>query len=270
MPSWTRRHTKMITGKKLLSLEEFDRYRRAVTKRIGQAQVGSRTTIINNTNPTEIIGGDYIPRLSSKIFCAVHAYNTGLGYEIGQNLSSAWSGTANSNDDKHRYIRIRAANTTGSYGYAYTDYMNLTRQGHNPLFMARIKMGPDITNMRLWIGLTDTFWSGSGDDPADRYIAMLRYSTAIDGNFYYCTKDAVTLNAQNSGLAAAINQEILLKIEAVDASDKWLFSINDAYSKELTVNLPGTSQDLGWMMGIWTLENAYKEFEFSSQYLEHD
>lgn len=192
------------------------------------------------------VGGGTTPLFfqgaGSRRNCILTSYGAGMeGY--GGNYAAVGV-SASAIDDFTSWRRVSAA-VGGQYGYRST--AAYWRRAHNPTFWARIMAYSSIANQRIWVG----FWSNTGnltaDDPGANHIALFRYSSAVGGNWYFCTKDGAVINAIDTGLAAAVDTIYDVRIDLEDGGDvHWAITPfgGATVSGNTNVNLPGNSIDL--------------------------
>jgi hypothetical protein len=100
------------------------------------------------------------------------------------------------------------------------------------------------------MGLSDAKITSSTDNPASRHLAAFRWSYAVGGgaNWYACTKDGTTINAQDTGVAFAVDTVYKLRI-STDGTNVY-FYINGVLVATLSANLPGSTTVLGLISSI--------------------
>lgn len=111
-----------------------------------------------------------------------------------------------------------------------------------PYLRMKLKTNSVLTNSRIWVGMFSTN-PGTSDDPAAHLAAFRFSSTASDVNWRCCTKDGVTLNNTDSGVAVQGDTIYILEIEVL-ANGNIQFSINGSIVQTLTTNLPTTTTQL--------------------------
>jgi hypothetical protein len=145
----------------------------------------------------------------------------------------------------------------------------LVRRDHLFDLTVRIRSGMKA-NTRLWVGVTDVGFADNNDNPASRHLAMFRwsYNVGSGANWYACTKDGTTMNAQDTGVAFSVSTVYTLRIWA--ESGKVCFTINGGSKKELTANLPGASTNLIPAICFITNEGGATsdQYDLSSFYIE--
>jgi hypothetical protein len=180
---------------------------------------------------------------------------------------SGVGGSSGSNADADGYwIGIQ---TTGvinnSSGIIPAVYSVGPTRDQEAVFVARIKTGTDITNVRYWVGLTGIDPRTSAD-PAGAHLASFRYDTSVDGTAFWrcCTKDGTTINVTASAVAIAVSTAYNLRIETNGTNVK--FYINDVLVHTSTTNLPGASAAMSPNVSVTTLAAAIKNWKYSRQF----
>jgi len=251
----------MITGKKLLTQEEFDRYRRAVNKRLGQASITSQTTIINNVTPQE--NKEYFPLPDERIWrigLANPDATTTTLIELGGDIASSAGTSGRLIDAKTIWQWGQTNATLNASAYWRTENYYWGRLPHDPVWIGYVMTGSNISAMRLWVGFTSDDVTNA-DDPGCLACAF-RYSTGIDGNFYAVTDDGATLTAIDTGVEVVANTVYILMIK-VEGGTTVKFYINGVLVHTATANLPAAATNLGWNIAWWTLEAVAKRIYLS-------
>ncbi len=133
------------------------------------------------------------------------------------------------------------ANNTGSSPAGLVSGEALTYRAWEPEFVARIKTGASVADVRIWIGLFSGDPMG-GSSPAV-HLAAFRFDTgAGDSNWTACTKDGSTLQTNDTGVAVAADTAYDLRIE-YDGTN-FYFWVNDAALILEASNLPGATTGL--------------------------
>jgi hypothetical protein len=208
--------------------------------------------------------------LTKKVFWAIPE-SASIRY---LNCAGSASGYAtNDNDDMTTWSKGTTTGVSGNSQYVLTSGAQVVRQGHDPTWIAVIRTAASVANMRIWSGLIDSWVSSAtwnADDPADpRKFIAFRYSSAVGGNWYYCTKDGADINAQDSGVACNASTVYVLKFVVDDSAGTVTFTINGGSSLALNANLPGTSTDLaGMFIYLVTTETVAKTVSWAGSYCE--
>lgn len=122
------------------------------------------------------------------------------GYVMGAAAGVSSSGTLGDAGDTAGPFRKHTCGTVTS-GAFYISAAHC-RQYWDPTLWMRIRTDAAIANIRIWAG----FWDNAtmnASNPAAREIAAFRFDTSVDGNWYFCVKDGTTMNAIDTGVAAA-------------------------------------------------------------------
>jgi len=136
---------------------------------------------------------------------------------------------------------------------------SIYRSGQNRriLFQAYVKF-QETTFLRAWIGLGNQVLATQvgADDPAGRYAGFQFSTPRADTNWKCVTKDNVTQNLQDSGVAFSTTGT-LFEIYFDDPNNQILFYINGVLVKTLTANLPG-DVNLAYVIAVETQEAVAK------------
>jgi hypothetical protein len=233
----------MITGKRFVTLEEFDRFRRALIKGFGSASI--QNTYIQNITPED--QGIFWPHPTNRrwmIGMANPDYTTGVLLDYGGNIAVSGGSSGRVLDASMLWIYLATNAVLNNFAYWRTENYTHTRTAHSPLWIARIKTGPDVSDMRLWAGLVSDDLTNVDDPAAGTCAIAFRYSTAIGGNFYAVTDDDSTLSATDTGITVAADTEYWLMIN-VETTSKVTFYINGTLVHTATANLPVSTIDFG-------------------------
>ncbi|MEP0814526.1 MAG: hypothetical protein HRF49_07670 [bacterium] len=174
---------------------------------------------------------------------------TDIGSYGGVTLTSAAAG--NGDDSTSAFVQITADRIAVTRA-GLVSAEALVKRAWLPEFVALIRTGSDITNVRFWIGL----FSGvpNADDPS-LHLAAFRFSTGVpDTNWQACTKDGTTLQANDTGVTVAADTAYVLRLE-YDGTN-FYFWVNDAALTIESSNLPGTTTGLYVGVYIENLEAA--------------
>jgi hypothetical protein len=142
----------------------------------------------------------------------------------------------------------------------------LVRRAHDPLFIAHVKTGADITNLRIWVGLFSTTQSNS--DTMNGQGFAFRYSSAVGPNWFAVTRDGATQTATDTGLAVAASTDYLLRFDVNSAAGTVKFTVNGGNATTLSTNLPAAATDLGFVVIAFTTTATNKDLAISRIYCE--
>lgn len=127
---------------------------------------------------------------------------------------------------------------------------------------ARYLMGPNISNVRHWVGFSSAALDQVGT-PTTEHVAGFRYDTGVDGTaFWRCvTCDGASNVTTTATSVAAANdttrpQGWIMRIEW-DASNVYFF-IDDVLVATHTTNLPGSTTMCTAELSVTTLTSAAK------------
>ncbi len=156
----------------------------------------------------------------------------------------------------------------GSLGWTPAGALGLTTfEGrHDPYVYIDLKTGADITDLRLWMGLSSA--SFLADDGGTAHYVAFRFSTTAG--------DTGWRGAVSNG--AAVNQQLTANIGTVAASTRyqliaWVsgtvasFSVNGSAPVTLSTNVP-TSGTMGPIFNGSNLANETKAISFGHFYVE--
>jgi hypothetical protein len=143
------------------------------------------------------------------------------------------------------YVRLATAataNTTSAWVSQNSSWLTSKTGRFDVTFRVYFE---SLANAKAWVGLTDSTWNDLSEDPSGKHLAIFRYSSVAGSNIRAVVKDGTTINAVDTGVAAAASW-FTLRIVAV--SDSQIdFYINGTKTNGLTTNLP-TSQMLLFVM----------------------
>lgn len=214
------------------------------------------------------VSSPWVGPLMLKRFCKIVMTNA-THYASGVMMTTAGTAITNDDDDASNFTKYRTGTSSGNAAGIYAAGENFTRGHHNPTFYCKFKTHSDITNQRFFIG----FWAGASswnnDSPVDAKLMCLRY-VAGTANFTYITKDGVTLNSVDSGVAVNASTVYTIKIVVSSDGTAVTFSINGGAEQTLTTNLPTAATPLGFGAYILTKEAASKYLSVSQIYVEGD
>jgi hypothetical protein len=207
-----------------------------------------------------------VPRFNTRRWAGWRAAGA-MTLKYGITLSET-TPSSDVSDDVANWVRIMLyGGTVGEDSNTYASSNSvLARRAH--LFDLTIRMKSGVKqDTRLWMGLADANFTDNSDNPASRHLAMFRwsYNVGSGANWYACTKDGTTLNAQDTGVAFSASTAYTLRIWA--ESGKVCFTINGGSKKELTANLPGSSTGLIPVIAFITNESLAgqdDEYDFGS------
>jgi len=204
-------------------------------------------------------GASVIPILGTRRWAAGRA--TGAAW-LNLLLDTVYGGTGSYSfpSAEPHYLRLASGALAGdAYYWTSQNSSWLTTKGG--LFDVTFRVNfESLVGAKAWVGLTDSIWSDYLPDPASKHLAIFRYSVVHSPNIYACTKDGATLNAVDTGVAAAASW-FTLRIRAVSASSIEFF-VNGVKTNTLTANLPTASLILFVMVA--TAGSASKYLQLGS------
>ncbi len=209
-----------------------------------------------------LVGGNTNPKREMQLFKNHGAATvTAVGF-TAPTLTTATNGEANDGCWLTHSTTTTTGNTSG-----HTTAFNLFNGGWKPELYTRIKTGADITNTRIWFGLS----SASLDavtTPTTEHVAAFRFDTTVHGtNFYAVTNSLTGLTAtQITGVTVAINTIYNLSILITDAGNAE-FYIDDVLVA--SQGFVGGSTNLGYICRIRNLASAIKTMKWARLVFRH-
>lgn len=165
------------------------------------------------------------------------------------------------------YATAAVINSDG--GWIAPSFDQIQRQ-HHGRFEAFVFVGGSIASMRIWVGLFSASPMGSAN-PAGHF-AGLRYDTgAGDTTWRFATKDGATLNLDATTFPIAVQTGYYIRIFFDQESFQAAISIGTLGAGGITpttvltsLNLPGSTQNLGYCLQMRTLNATAKNFGVST------
>jgi hypothetical protein len=139
--------------------------------------------------------------------------------------------------------------------------MILWRRDWEPDLLYRLKTGPDVTNLRYWIGMFSAAPDASAT-PAVTYAAF-RYDTAADGTaFWRCASDngSGTPEVTTTAVAVAVDTAYTFRIHC-DGSDV-LFYLDGTLVATHSTTIPAATTLMGHRAVVTALAAAVKSLKF--------
>ncbi len=208
---------------------------------------------------------DFIPRPNKRKFFLTTATATTYT-SVGVSSISNTGTQTNSNDSKTTWTNHRTSASIGSSASVRSTAFTLVRRAHDPMFIAHVRTGADITNLRIWAGLMSTTQSNS--DTLNGQGVAIRYSSGVGPNWFATTRDGTTQTATDMGLAAAASTDYLLRFDVNSAAGTVKFTINGGNATTLSANLPAAATDLGFVVIAYTTTATNKDLAISRIYCE--
>ncbi|MEO8609541.1 MAG: hypothetical protein ABI690_16740 [Chloroflexota bacterium] len=171
------------------------------------------------------------------------------------------TGATASNDVDSTYINFATTAVIGNIAGLISATFNLVRPGYDPTFIAVIRTGADITNLRLFVGLFATAPTNA-DNPPNNSICFRYSAPAADGGWRGVSRDAAaqTVSAQiGSNLAA--NTKYTLKFRKQGSTV--YFSVDNGAETAISTNLPADATDLGVGVRVIATAAAIKNLKLS-------
>ncbi len=166
-----------------------------------------------------------------------------------------------SNDTDSTYINFATTAAIGNIAGLISTTFNLVRPNYDPTFIAVIRTGADITNLRLFVGLFATAPTNA-DNPPNNSICFRYSAPAADGGWRGICRDAAaqTVSAQ-IGANLAANTRYVLKFRK-EASTVY-FSVDNGSETAVATNLPAGATDLGMAVRVIATVAAIKNLKLS-------
>lgn len=141
------------------------------------------------------------------------------------------------------YIQQLNSGSTNNFSNALSSAARTNRNCLPDITFA-IKTYTDITNMRLWLGVSSVDPS-SESNPASAHMAAFRYDTGVDATAFWrvCTKDGTTMNAQATTAAITADTRYEGRVAFPDLNTA-AFYLNGSLVGTSTTNLPAAATGL--------------------------
>lgn len=201
------------------------------------------TTDLSNARPQMAWGMVYITKPPDG--------GSGGWTSIGNGQTFGTEGSATAVNDSDGFWNVYQSSfgggTTGRF-WGGTNY-TISRRDWKPIFETLIKIGSDLSDVRVWCGLFSATPFASAT-PSLHYIAF-RYATAVDGTaFWRCVTDngsgTPTVTTTTAAIAVSTKYSLRFECKASDVD----FYVNDVLVATHSTTLPTGSQDLGFEMGV--------------------
>lgn len=191
------------------------------------------------------------------------ATSAGVGHP-----SFATSGTPSADPQADgMYTLYTSAGTTSSQAGVNGSGVNIMQTRHNPLFVAYLRTGSNISSVRIWIGLHSSGIFAAGDTISALSAAIFRYSTvAGDTGWRPVTSNGTTQTVGTAIGTLAINTTYKLEISIVNGIA--YFSVNDSTPVAVSATMPASTANLLWEARLQTQENVAKAIGFKKIVLE--
>jgi hypothetical protein len=151
-----------------------------------------------------------------------------------------------------------ANNASGLISAAFT----LTRFDWNPDFTVRIKTTTATTTTRFWIGLVSASPDGASASPAISMIGF-RYDSAAQTTPFWqtitCTSTCVGTGSTTNTTSFAVTTDTIYKFRVnCTSTSSCDFYINDTFVANHTLDLPASTQNLGYAVRVQTLASSIR------------
>lgn len=239
---------------------------------------------------TPVDGAGYIPNPASREYNAPRILNANYlagGWPastaaFGRTVALSGGAQTDATDAVSTWARGTSGAVSGnstSFAFDSTGFSSLWQFRHEGLFIARVRTGADITNVRLCVGVGGSI-TPTSDSPTGiiNQLVAVRYSTSagdtgwtgwvFDGNL-----PVNQTTAQIAAIAASTSYLIAIKIRAVSGSVDYAvdFSVNNVTA---TLTIPFSMlnatqiNNLVAGVGVVTLAAAAKVVDCGALYLQ--
>jgi hypothetical protein len=172
-----------------------------------------------------------------------------------------------SNQTDSTYVNVASGGASGNCGGFGSTTFDLVRRQYNPVFEWIMMTGAaaDIGNVRFWQGLFQQAPTNVATLAAGTAAFAFRFDSALDTNWMGVTDDGTNQSPTpaNTGVAVAANTRYKFRIRVDSANGIAYFSVNDSVEVSLNVNLPATTQNLGFNFYNFTTAALAKNWLFS-------
>lgn len=181
-------------------------------------------------------------------------------YGIGATNGTSAGGTLFiDNQTDSTYVRCQTGAIAGNisgFDSNTTDNAKLCQTRHEPTVYIVMRTYTDISNLRIWIGLTDANFTDNDTQASGNHIAF-RYSTVVpDAGWVASTRDGATQSTTAVGPALATDTRYVLKIRVSGSSV--FFSVNGGTEVEKTTNIPASTTAFQFSFRVITRAAAAK------------
>ena len=155
------------------------------------------------------------------------------------------------------WVSCTTTTTSGTIGSILSAYTQV-REDWSPEYIAKIKTGPDVTNVRIWVGLFSATPTASATP--NLHLAAFRYDTGTDLTaFWRCatfagTGSSGTTTTTTRAIAANTVYTLRLKLTTTSCA----FYVNDTLVATNLATLPTSTTLLGYGTTITNLTTAVK------------
>lgn len=164
------------------------------------------------------------------------------------------------------HVRIDTTGTIGNQSGALSSF-SLVRADWEPKFLAKITTGTSIANARFWVGLFSADPRG-GANPAV-HMAAFRFDTGADAGFWRCVTGDGSNRTAGYGASAPIASSSAYDLYIDLDTTRARFYVNGVFVNEITTNLPSSTQKMGIVAGVTTLETSTKMMRVNRISLAH-
>jgi hypothetical protein len=235
------RWVEQVTSLSIPFITELD----STTQRIRQLVLPLNSFVVGSNNQVRL---DFAPKLSRRNYWSIRAAAATFSTSgIAADTAVGAGGLTEANDTRSTFVSVAIAATAGTFGGRRTTTFDLTRTGYDPVFEAVIKTGADITNMRIFVGLTNQAVTNVDDHAGAGTIAVaFVYSTVRgDAGWIGLCSDGATQTISSSLAAIAAATVYHLRIRVDSTSSIAYFSIDDGAEVAISTTLPATTTEMG-------------------------
>jgi hypothetical protein len=184
---------------------------------------------------------EMIPVMGTRRWAAMRVSGTAFLQSLFDGVEAGGVGGAGSTTFSStipHYARLITNNQVGDYRRYFSQNSSILLtpdQNFDVTFRIQFET---LANFRAWIGLSDGVFNVDSDNPSGRHFSIFRFSTDVGANIYAVTKDGTTINAVDTGIAAAASW---FSLRMVSTSGQVEFYVNGIKTNTLTANLPTTN-----------------------------
>lgn len=176
----------------------------------------------------------------------------GVRTTFGANGNAGETGTSGSGSDADGMFTSWTTTTSlnAEAGITQAGGGDMTELRYKPILYIKIKTGTPTTELRFFLGFSNTTALMSSDAPAQSYVCFRFSSSAGDTNWKCVTDNGSgTPTVTDSGVAYAATTVYDLKIDCTTPSAP-VFYINNTAVATVTTTLPASDTDLAWFAKV--------------------
>lgn len=192
---------------------------------------------------------------------------------IGYTTNPTTTGTLTSADQVDGpYVQIASGAVTNNEGRLLTGF-NIARASWLPELNVLMRTPSDIANSRYWIGMFSATPAGSADPAV--HGAAFRGAFSTNAEWRSWSNDGTSTGTINVGPTMVVSTAWRMRIISYGIvgsnSTFWEFWMDDEKIATHVANLPGgSSNNLGWFVGVQTLVALAKNILICRVYWSHN